>query len=272
MKVLLISGNFLPMSPSGPAYVAGAARNSGHTVEIFDAYLAENLDSELKDKLVEFNPDVVGISISIATNDIRDPESEFVTKYVDMRPKIKSILQTVRQHSNSRVILGGPGFNYYAKEWLTYLDLDYGIRGEGEYAFPLFLKNLEEEKNIYDVPGCFFRKNGGFSKVTRDRITDFSGTGMPAYDLFDTATYQAQNLPYGLYTKRGCAFNCVFCPYSSLEGTRYRLKPPGLVVDEIEHVMNTTASGNISFCDNSFNCPHRGLGIRHRTNGRCDAG
>ena len=42
MRVLIISGTFLPlstshlqMSPSGAAYVAGAARKAGYTDEIF---------------------------------------------------------------------------------------------------------------------------------------------------------------------------------------------------------------------------------------------
>lgn len=255
MKVLLISGNFLPMSPCGPAYIAGAALKAGHTVKVFDAYIAKDVNSKLKEELLKFGADVVGISIAIVTNDIRDPESEFGTKYFDMRPKIKSIVQTIKQHSNCRIVLGGPGFNYFAKEWLEYLDLDYGIRGEGEYAFPLFLKYMEEGKDTSSVPGCVVKKTGGFHKVSRDWIKDFNDTGLPAYDLFNTAKYQEQNLPFALYTKRGCAFRCVYCPYSSLEGNQYRLKTPVRVVDEIEHILKTTASVNISFCDNSFNCP-----------------
>ncbi len=35
MKVLIISANFLPASPSGPAYIAGAALEAGHDVEVF---------------------------------------------------------------------------------------------------------------------------------------------------------------------------------------------------------------------------------------------
>jgi hypothetical protein len=76
MKVLIISGAFLPLSPSclqfspsGAAYIAGAARKAGHTVEVFDCCVASRLIDELKEKLSEFNPDVIGISITFVTGD-----------------------------------------------------------------------------------------------------------------------------------------------------------------------------------------------------------
>ena len=262
MKVLIISGAFLPLSPSclqfspsGAAYIAGAARKAGHTVEVFDCCVASRLIDELKEKLSEFNPDVIGISITFVTGDILDAESEFGTKYFDMRPEIRRIVDTIKQNTNAHVVLGGPGFNYYGKEWLDYLNLDYGLRGEGEYSFPLYLNRVEKNEDISTVPGCVFRKAGKISKVPRNRITDFDDTAFPAFDLFEWEKYNEQNIAYALYTKRGCAFQCTFCPHSSLEGSRYRLKSPKRVINEIEHVKRTTNSENINFCDNSFNCP-----------------
>jgi radical SAM superfamily enzyme YgiQ (UPF0313 family) len=262
MKVLIISAVFLPLSPSflefspsGAAYIAGAARKAGHTVEVFDCYVASKLIDELKEKLSEFSPDVIGISIMFVTGDILDEESEFGTKYFDMRPEIRRIVDTIKQNTNAHVVLGGPGFNYYGKEWLDYLNLDYGLRGEGEYSFPLYLNRVEKNGDISSVPGCVFRKAGKISKVPRNRIADFDNTAFPAFDLFEWEKYNGQNIAYALYTKRGCAFQCTFCPHSSLEGSRYRLKSPKRVINEIEHVKRTINSENINFCDNSFNCP-----------------
>ena len=36
--------------------------------------------------------------------------------YIDMRPRIKSIVDTIKQNSNADIVLGGSGFNYYAKD------------------------------------------------------------------------------------------------------------------------------------------------------------
>jgi hypothetical protein len=56
MKVLIISANILPASPSGPAYVAGAALDAGHTVEVFESLFAQDLAGELEDDADEKHP------------------------------------------------------------------------------------------------------------------------------------------------------------------------------------------------------------------------
>ena len=63
MKVLIISANTFSCSPSGPAYVAGAAREAGHAVEVFDYLFAQDPVRELEEHVARFGPDVIGISI-----------------------------------------------------------------------------------------------------------------------------------------------------------------------------------------------------------------
>jgi radical SAM superfamily enzyme YgiQ (UPF0313 family) len=256
-KVLIISSNILPSSPSGPAYVAGAALNAGHTVEVFECLFAKDLVAELKEHITRFNPDVIGISIRLVTGDIIDESAEFNTKFFDVRPKVKEMVTRIRQISDAHIVLGGPGFNYYGRDWLEYLDLDYGIRGEAEHSFPLYLKRLKEGGDIHSVPGCIFRKDGRFREVPRDLIDHLDTTAFPAYELFDLDKYFEHNISPAIFTKRGCAFRCTFCPYRSLEESRYRLKSPRRVVDEIEHIQRAKKPKMFSFCDNSFNVPKK---------------
>jgi radical SAM superfamily enzyme YgiQ (UPF0313 family) len=257
MKVLIVSRDLRISVPAGATYIAGAAREAGHDVEVFDGYLAGDLSGELQRRLAEFEPDVVGVSITAVTSDIVDEESPYCTRYVDVRPDIETIVDVAKRHSDARIVLGGCGFNYYAKEWLGYLDLDYGIRGEGEYAFPLYLARLQDGGDLQSVPGSVTRRNGEFHEVPRDRIEDLDGTAFPAYDLLDSAAYRAEGIPFSIFTKRGCAFGCTFCPHSSLEGKRYRLKSPERVLGEIRAVASATGSSDVNFCDNSFNVPRR---------------
>jgi radical SAM superfamily enzyme YgiQ (UPF0313 family) len=116
---------------------------------------------------------------------------------------------------------------------------------------------LEEGGDIYSVPGCIFRKNGRFHKVPRELVVDLDATALPAYEFFDLDAYLEHGVSPAILTKRGCTFGCTFCPYSSLEGKRYRLKSPRRVVDEIEHVRQAGSLERISFCDNSFNVPKK---------------
>jgi radical SAM superfamily enzyme YgiQ (UPF0313 family) len=257
MNVLIISANTFPFSPSGPAYVAGAARDAGHTVDMFDCLFAEDPIPELENHITRFNPDVIGISIRTVAGKIVDENAEFWTTPFDARILVKEIVDCIQQISQAHIVLGGPGFNYYGREWLEYLDLEYGLRGEAEFSFPFYLERLEEGGDIHSIPGSVFQKDGRTVKVPRELIEHLDATALPAYDLFDLDKYAEQNISAGIFTKRGCAFRCTFCPYSSLEGTHYRLKTPERVVDEIEHIQQAKNPIVFQFCDNSFNVPKK---------------
>jgi radical SAM superfamily enzyme YgiQ (UPF0313 family) len=257
LRVLIVSANSLPASPSGPVYVAGAVRQDGHEVRIFERLFANDLAGELTAKLGEFDPDVIGISIRLVFGDELDPTAPFGTRHTDLRPRVLEIVNVIRQYSNCRIILGGPGFNYYARAWLEYLDLDYGICGEGEEAFPLFLKQLLEGGDIYSVPGCVFRRDGGFYSVPQRPVENLDGQALPAYDLLDWEPYAGRKITPAIFTKRGCAFSCTYCPYSKLEGKRYRLKSPQRVLSEARNILQNSGGRQVMFCDNNFNAPRQ---------------
>ncbi len=257
MKVLIISTNTLPATPTGPLYVAGAARKAGHEVQIFDRLFASDLEGELTNKLVDFQPDVIGISIRLVFGDHIDPSAPLGTRHTDLRPGVKEITDIIRQSSNARLVLGGPGFNYYARNWLEYLDLDYGLRGEGEEAFPLYLKRLAEGGDLYSIPGCAVRKDGRYHTLTPHPVQELDWQALPAYDLLDWQPYAERQITPALLTKRGCAFNCAYCPYGKLEGKRYRLKSPQRVLDEARYIIEHTKSRRVMFCDNNFNAPRQ---------------
>jgi radical SAM superfamily enzyme YgiQ (UPF0313 family) len=257
MKVLIISTNTLPASPSGPVYLAGAVRQAGHEVQIFERLFAGDLDGELTARLRDFQPEVIGISIRLVFGDELDSEAPLGTRHTDLRPRVKEITDILRRVSPARILLGGPGFNYYARDWLEYLDLDYGICGEGEEAFPLFLKQLAEGGNITSVPGCVFRKDGGFHSVPPRPVQDLDHQALPAYDLLDWQPYSGRKITPAIFTKRGCAFSCTYCPYSKLEGKHYRLKSPQRILAEARCILQNTGSRKVMFCDNNFNAPRQ---------------
>jgi hypothetical protein len=261
MNVLILSTNTLPAAPSGPAYVAGAVRQAGHRLRVFEWLFAANLADELCPLLSEFRPDVIGLSIRLVFGDELDPAAPFGTRHTDLRPRVKEIVEIIRAHSaaanwNPFIVLGGPGFNYYAADWLAYLNLDYGIRGEGEESFPLFLQRYETGGDIYTVPGSVFRKEGCFESVPSRPVENLNTQPLPAYDLFDLPRYAARGVSPAIFTKRGCGFRCSYCPYSKLEGKTYRLKSPDRVLAEIRHILPYAADRRIMFCDNSFNVPN----------------
>jgi radical SAM superfamily enzyme YgiQ (UPF0313 family) len=257
MKVLIISSNTRPAAPTGPVYIAGAVREAGHEVQIYERLFADDLKRELSTLLADFQPDAIGVSIRLVFGDELDIDAPLGTRHTDLRPQVRQITDIVRQNSNGRIILGGPGFNYYAQDWLQYLDLDYGIRGEGEESFPLLLKRLAEGGDIYTVPGCAYRRGGIYQSVSPCLVQDLDGQALPAYDLVDWKPYSDRKITPAIFTKRGCAFSCTYCPYSKLEGKHYRLKSPQRVIAESRHILKSANTNKVMFCDNNFNAPRQ---------------
>ena len=127
MRVLIVSANSLPASPTGPAYVAGAALKAGHEVEVFECQFAKDLTSELKDCIDHFEPEVVGVSIRLVHGYVIDQDAPYNTRHLDLRKDVQQVVKSIRLATDAPIILGGPGFNYYGSDWLDYLDLDYGL-------------------------------------------------------------------------------------------------------------------------------------------------
>jgi radical SAM superfamily enzyme YgiQ (UPF0313 family) len=257
MKVLIISSNTLPAAPTGPVYVSGAVRAAGHEVRIYERLFAVDLEAELTAVLEDFQPDVIGVSILLVFGDELDMDAPLGTRHTDLRLRVKEITDIVRKNTHAQIILGGPGFNYYARDWLEYLDLEYGIRGEGEVSFPFFLKQLTEGGDIYSIPGCAFRKDGSYHTISPSSVQDLDGQAFPAYDLVDWKLYMGRKITPAIFTKRGCAFYCTYCPYSKLEGRHYRLKSPQRIIAEARHILQSTHTGKVMYCDNNFNAPRQ---------------
>ena len=114
MKVLIVSANTLAAAPTGPAYIAGAALQAGHQVEVFECLFAQDLTGELGACLRRFQPDVIGISIRLVHAYVLDEKAELNTRHLDLRVREKEVVSCIRKTTQVPVVLGGPGFNYYA--------------------------------------------------------------------------------------------------------------------------------------------------------------
>ena len=235
------------MSPVGPAYIAGAALKEGHGVKVYDCLFNGDDPDRLAEVLASFEPQVVGVSIPVthAGNGGKGVG--------DSRPRIKRMVDTVKKKSNARIIAGGAGFNFFSEDWLAYLGIEYGLRGESEVSFPLFLSKLTRGELISGIPGSVIMSGNRVFQEPGDRILDLDGVSMPAYELFSPEKYNELGVPWGISTKRGCSLDCFFC--SGSQDHRYRLKSPSRVMEEIKYVLRVTGSRRINFSDNSFNCP-----------------
>lgn len=253
MRVLLISANTEkipdPVYPIGAAAVGAAARRAGHEVEAVDLCFAADARSLVRDALRSLRPEAIGISLRNLDNSAYPENRSYIDDY-------HSLMSWVRETSQAPVVLGGAGFTVMPTTILEELQADYGVVGEGEIAFPWLLERIERSARV--VPDAGFScqpVNGGVLISAGARIKRLDEMQVPDRDFFDARHYYERGGCLNVQTKRGCCFDCVFCSYPLIEGTKVRVRSAEAVVDEIKSLRERFGVRHVFFVDNIFNFP-----------------
>ena len=147
-------GFILP--PLGLGYVASVLRNAGHKIKIYDFNIqSDNLNFD------DF--DIVGISANTSRH--------------------KMALQIARQAQKMglKVVMGGPHVTFMDKETIMDDGIDYVVRNEGEETFLELVNAIEGEKELDDIKGISYKKNGQFKRnPDRPAIRDIDTIPLPA--------------------------------------------------------------------------------------------
>ncbi|HQJ05256.1 MAG TPA: lipid biosynthesis B12-binding/radical SAM protein [Spirochaetota bacterium] len=240
MKVLMLALNREkfpdPVFPLGASYIAGALSKAGHIVDVFDACFLENPQIELENFLKGKSYDSIGVSIRNVDNNSFSIAENYLNYY-------KSMVDICRKYSKAPITLGGSGFSIFPELYMKELGADYGIKGEGEYAFLELLKKIETG----DPPAEKLFYSETIKDINFDTFPDRKG--------FDIDKYYKYSGCINIQTKRGCAYNCSYCTYPVLEGRSYRFRSAKNVVDEIEFWNKSKGIDYIFFVDNVFNHP-----------------
>jgi radical SAM superfamily enzyme YgiQ (UPF0313 family) len=239
MRILLLSTNVFSepyaVYPLGMSVIAGALTDAGHEVRQFDPMLCGNgkCYEKLSELLQEFHPDAIGVSIRNLDNMDSSDESE---------PLIHDSIETIRHLralSSAPVILGGSGFSLQPEAILRLTGADYGIVGEGEEAVVRLFSRLSHGEIVTEKLhyACTEKQ---FGAVYQEDILDY---------------YNKESNSIPLQTKRGCAFNCIYCTYPMLEGHCVRMRDPEEVVSEIITLHQRFPDAMLYLVDAVFNDP-----------------
>jgi radical SAM superfamily enzyme YgiQ (UPF0313 family) len=216
MNILLISPNTLtvpyPVYPLGLDYLV-AALSPRHQVTIADLNLIGD-HAALGRRIDTAQPDLVGLSCrNIDNTDATDP-LHFIHGY-------RELVATIRQHTKAPIVCGGSGFTIMPAVILEKLGADFGIIGEGE-RLRLLADALEERRDVTGIPGIITPSAPAVwpAPWTGEFSRGFSSK-FPHYQF-----YLDRGGMLNLQTKRGCVFQCIYCPYPHIEGRRHRYIPP----------------------------------------------
>lgn len=248
-----------PAPPLGLAFIAAALQSEGAEVSVIDA-LAEGYEvyHEFRDDIVvngfsieeiarriPADVDMIGLSIMFSGN----------------WPHNRRLIDALGKRFPRAVLVAGGEHITAAPEFCIRQTrgLAVCVLGEGEATIVELARALEQGGSFADVAGIVYRSDQGVPvrNPRRARITQPEAVARPAWELFPLADYREKSITYGvtsgsslpLLATRGCPYQCTFCSSPEMWGTRYVMRSPRDVVDEIEHFVDKFGVRNYDFYD-----------------------
>ena len=246
--------------PIGLAYVAAALRDAGHHVTFVDG-AGEALTRFLN---------IPGPTGTLLLNGLtpaeivdRVPASTEIVGITHMFlhewPTIREIAERVKAKiPGVSVVLGGEnatGFwPWIFKETTA---VDYCVLGEGEATMLELVARLKTGLATGDLRGIAARTQSEVQAGLPVRLTQLETIPRPAWEYVNIDGYMALADTHGvnrgrsmpMLATRGCPYQCTFCSSPSMWTTRYVLRTPEDVVDEIKAYVKQYGVNNVNFCD-----------------------
>ena len=230
--------------PLGMACVAAATRQAGHEVELLDLMGTKNPHSSIKETIRLFRPDLIGVSVETST--IRGWTSRFPagTGKRSRRDLQGSFRRAYRAWRH--------GLQHVPGKRASNLNVDMGIQGEGEMAFPALLERIAQGTDLSEVPGLYLSGRG--AQTRRIFVRQLDQFPLPTPDLLWPSLQADQEFWLPVQTRRGCPMNCSYCSTATIEGCHIRKRSPETVVEWL-HQWAELGFRRFYFVDNTFNLP-----------------
>lgn len=240
-RVALINPNFITKSITDKFTIPalGLEYIASNILDLVDVKIingkVRNLNiSQIMRELIDFKPDVVGISCCYT---------------IGINFALKIAKESKKQGYST--VLGGwhPSFDH--SEILKYPFVDIIVRGEGEITFREVIKN----KDLENIRGISYKSNGTlFNNPDRPLIKDLDKLIFPTRSLRHKKSYfQAFQMPIDVIeTSRGCPHRCIFCNIHLFYHGTYRTKSPERVIKELKIISNQNQRKNVFIVDDNF--------------------
>lgn len=236
-----------PQPSIGLAYLAAVLRKASLPVDILDAYVLQMGLEDLLREIDSRGPDIIGISVLSTSMDV-----------------VEGLIGGLRrQRPGCRIVLGNLHASLFAEDLLTGGLADFIVHREGEYTMLELVRTLVAGGDPASVQGLSFRRDGRVVHTPpRPPIDELDALPFPAWDLFPKGSYSTDprtavrpgKAEVQILATRGCPNACAFCSSRSERslGSRYRMRSPSNVADEIEYMVGRYGAEVFSFMDLAF--------------------
>jgi radical SAM superfamily enzyme YgiQ (UPF0313 family) len=207
-------------------------------VTVIDAANLELSEAETIKQIEQQRPDMVISTTSIST-----------------LMKEAQLLETLKKQLNVTTALAGDAATDLAAEIMDQHPVDFIIKGD-EPEF--ILKHLAQVESYKDLKGVVYRENGELRDTGEpETIMDLDTLPFPAWDLFPINSYRyfpiLRRTPFlTVLSTRGCPYGCIYCPYTSNQGLKYRFRSAENVIDELRLLKEKYNVRAVQFRDPTF--------------------
>ena len=249
--------------PLGLAYLGAVLEKAGYKTKIIDAtgeqkpvkirrskdnlYNLQGLTSEEILEKIEPNIFIFGISLMLSQE----------------WPAHKLFIEEIKKKYPKVIVVAGGEHSSAIPEYVLNdcPSIDYVIRGEGEFSMLEFTYNMFRGKDVSSIPGISFidKENKFVDNGLSKRIKHIDTIPRPAWHLLKPQNYFTNAFTIGLakgklrnmpiLATRGCPYQCTFCSSPTMWTTRYLMRDPKEIVDEIEWLIKEYEVNDFEFFD-----------------------
>ena len=209
-----------------------------HDVSVVDAANLDLDPEETLQKIEEIKPDWILSTTSIAS---LFQEANF--------------LSHLKKHINVTTVLMGDAATFFSSKILEDFSIDFIVKGDEP---EIIVEQLCLEKDPQNIKGLVYRKNNQ-TIDTGDpaMIGDLNTLPFPRWDLFPMRAYRyfpiLRKIPFAtILSTRGCPYGCIYCPYTSNQGLKYRFRSAQNVLDELLYLKEKFNIRSVQFRDPTF--------------------
>ena len=231
--------------PLGLAYVGGGILETGSECKVTDME-AERLTVEgVIAHVREYGPDLIG-----------------VTATTPIFKNAKTLASELKKHfPDVPLVLGGVHSTIVGKEALEECEhFDFQVVGEAEFSIQEIIAAFEAGKSLEGILGVNFRNGDAIiENQERPKIQNIDEIPFAARHLLTEAFDYRYYIPKrgftsysGIFTSRGCPFECTFCSQHTMHGRNVRNQSIERVIAELEVIVNKNKIDHLIFMDDTL--------------------